>query len=60
MNEYLKSAVEGSWAGIKESPRGFFAPAIAFFGWAMRITATVLGDAPERPDNRKPPTRSDG
>lgn len=45
MNEYLKAAVDGSLAGIRETPRGFFAPAIAFFKWAKRITDSVVGEA---------------
>lgn len=42
MNEYLKSFVDGFVQGARETPRGFFAPITAFFGWLNRVTDEAM------------------
>jgi len=44
MNNYLKAFVEGCIQGAKETPRGFFAPAVALFRWLNRVTDEALND----------------
>lgn len=42
MNDNLKAFLEGVVEGAKETPRGFFAPVIAFFAWLNRVTDEAL------------------
>lgn len=37
MNKYIKAAITGSLEGIRETPRLYFAPVIAFFKWMYRV-----------------------
>lgn len=60
MNKSLQAALEGVLAGIKETPRGFFAPGIAFFRWAMGITGSVLCEASAQPEEKEPPAHAGG
>jgi len=43
LNENFKAFLEGAVEGAKETPRGFFAPVIAFFAWLNRVTDEALG-----------------
>lgn len=45
MNEYLEAARDGFVQGVKETPRGFFAPVIALFRWMARVTNGVLAES---------------
>lgn len=60
MSKNLQAALEGALAGIMETPRGFFAPGIAFFRWAMGVTDSVLGEGAARPESKEPSTEVDG
>jgi hypothetical protein len=51
MNDNLKAFLEGAVEGAKETPRGFFAPVIAFFAWLNRVTDEAL-DHPATTDKQ--------
>lgn len=44
MNDNLKAFGRGFIKGIKESPRGFFAPLVAALKWMQRVTDDALKD----------------
>jgi hypothetical protein len=48
MNDNFKDFKSGFAQGARETPRGFFAPIIAFFRWMDRVTDEVMKDAEYR------------
>ena len=53
MNDNLKAFCEGVVEGAKETPRGFFAPVIAFFAWLNRVTDEALTPSVAPKDNER-------
>lgn len=48
MNDNWKAFFEGMVEGAKETPRGFFAPVIAFFAWLNRVTDEAMIKSADR------------
>jgi hypothetical protein len=48
MNDNFKDFKSGFVQGVRETPRGFFAPVIAFFRWMDRVTDEVMKDTEYR------------
>ncbi|AGG89021.1 hypothetical protein [Rhodanobacter denitrificans] len=46
MNDNVKAFIEGFVQGVKETPRGFFAPVTAFFRWLNRVTDEAMATPP--------------
>jgi Protein of unknown function (DUF2384) len=48
MNDNFKDFKSGFVQGVRETPRGFFAPVIALFRWMDRVTDEVMQDTEYR------------
>jgi hypothetical protein len=48
MNDNFKDFKSGFVQGVRETPRGFFAPVIAFFRWMDRVTDEAMKDTEYR------------
>ncbi len=53
MNDNFKAFLEGVVEGAKETPRGFFAPVIAFFAWLNRVTDEALDPSAASKDHER-------
>ncbi|WP_181952546.1 hypothetical protein [Vulcaniibacterium gelatinicum] len=53
MRVFFKGFLEGAAQGLRETPRGYLAPALAFFRWLFLVTDREIRRANTRRSKRQ-------